>query len=122
MTKRMILADDIEDFRHSISRIITALISDVEVEQVENGKKAVEKARCNGAYSLIMLDHTMGEMSGLEALKIIREFDTQTPIIIFSTDDIKEEALKLGATDYLSKSEFIKGKIDMGQVLRKYFE
>lgn len=55
---------------------------------------------------ILLLDITMPELNGLELIKIIRETDKTTPIIILSAHSHKEylfEAIKLNLVDYLIK-------------------
>ena len=70
-----------------------------------NGREAVEIFRANRPC-MILMDIKMPVMNGLEATKIIRESNTEIPIIMqtayaFSSD--KENAMNAGATEVLVK-------------------
>ncbi|MEJ2364236.1 MAG: sigma 54-interacting transcriptional regulator [Deltaproteobacteria bacterium] len=75
------------------------------VEGVDDGSKAVEKAK-ERPFDLIVTDVRMAEMSGIEALKLIKEYNPAIPILImtaYSSVESAVEALKAGAYDYLTK-------------------
>ena len=75
------------------------------VEGVDDGSKAVEKAK-ERPFDLIVTDVRMAEMSGIEALKVIKEYNPAIPILImtaYSSVESAVEALKAGAYDYLTK-------------------
>lgn len=60
----------------------------------------------NKEYDLIILDYFLPDTDGLKISKIIREFDPKVPILIFTTNDSKEDVVKTldaGADDYLTK-------------------
>ena len=57
-------------------------------------------------YDLILMDVRMAEMSGIEALQLIREYNPSIPVLImtaYSSVETAVEALKKGAYDYLGK-------------------
>jgi two-component system response regulator HydG len=80
--------------------------------EADDGTKAVELVK-ERPYDLILMDVRMAEMSGIEALKQIKEYNPSIPILImtayssvmtaYSSVDSAVEALKAGAYDYLTK-------------------
>ena len=75
-----------------------------EVEGADDGSKAVEKAK-ERPFDLIVTDVRMAEMSGIEALKVIKQYNPAIPILImtaYSSVESAVEALKAGAYDYLT--------------------
>ncbi|WPU96565.1 response regulator [Mucilaginibacter sabulilitoris] len=81
----------------------------VNVEMVDNGRKAIEKLSAKN-YDLILMDTHMPEMNGYEAARIIRvefaEPKRSIPIISLSAssfDHEQEEALSAGMNDVLAK-------------------
>lgn len=74
------------------------------VEEAGNGREALEKLR-NALPDLIVLDVSMPEMDGFEALQHIREVST-VPVIMLTvrqSEADKIHGLDLGADDYLAK-------------------
>jgi CheY-like chemotaxis protein len=72
----------------------------------ENGKRAVDMLS-EGNYNLVFMDMQMPEMDGIEATQIIRNQAGYQPKIIAMTANAmkedKEECLKAGMDDFLSK-------------------
>ncbi|MCR5254489.1 MAG: response regulator [Acetatifactor sp.] len=94
----------------------------IKVEFAESGMEALEKIQ-EKHYDLILMDHMMPHMSGLEVFKRMKEMEhlcKTTPVIILTANALageKEEYLKLGFDDYLAKP--IKGK-ELEEMLFKY--
>ncbi len=109
MTKKVLLADDDESLRESLRANIQCDYPDVVIDCVENGRLLVEYAReerhRGGRYSLILTDHSMPEVNGLQAIKQIRAFDKEVPIYLVAAQpqEVLDNALSAGATGYVSK-------------------
>ena len=99
----LVAEDDDSNFK-----LIKAIIGKkCDIEWAKNGEEMVQlfqehQYRANA----ILMDIKMPLMNGLEATKIIRESNTESPIIMqtayaFSSD--KENAMKAGATEVLVK-------------------
>lgn len=76
-----------------------------EVLNAQSGKEAVEIVKKHKPR-IVLLDINMRGMSGIEALKKIREFDRDAVVIMVTgvkDDDIIKEALDAGASDYITK-------------------
>lgn len=74
-------------------------------EGVDDGAKAVQKVR-EAPYDIILMDVRMAVMSGIEALKKIKEYNPSIPILImtaYSSVESAVGAMKAGAYDYLTK-------------------
>jgi PAS domain S-box-containing protein len=77
----------------------------VEWKRVETRKELIQELDNN--WDIIISDYVLPGFSGPEAIKIIRERFELLPIIIVSGtvgEDIAVDTLKMGATDYLMKS------------------
>lgn len=75
------------------------------IYEADNGVEALNIYK-DKKPDILLLDITMPELNGLELIKIIRETDKTTPIIILSAHSHKEylfEAIKLNLVDYLIK-------------------
>jgi len=91
--------------------VLAKLLKDwnIDVDMVDNGRKALEKLR-NYHYDLILMDTHMPEMNGYEAAKSIRvDFDEpkrNIPILSLSAailDSEQSEAIAAGMNDVLAK-------------------
>lgn len=76
----------------------------------ENGREAVDRFR-EQAFDLILMDIQMPEMDGIEAVRIIREYEAgedmaRTPIIAATAHAFREDrekCMRAGMDDFLSK-------------------
>lgn len=92
-------------------KVIAAFLknSGVNLDFAENGKIALDKTK-QKKYDLILMDHMMPEMDGIEALHIIRQnkenINNATKIIVLTANAIagaEKEYLEEGFDGYLSK-------------------
>ncbi len=81
----------------------------------EHALRAMEPKSAQGsegaAPDIVLLDLNLPEMSGLEAMRWIREYLPETPIIVITQSDAESDvltAIKNGATGYLLKSSTVK--------------
>ena len=76
-----------------------------EVVACSGGRQAIAQIHARRA-SLVMVDLRMPDVGGLDVLRAIREADPQCQAVLmtgYASVDTAVEAIKLGATDYLSK-------------------
>ena len=92
-------------------KVLSAMLKnyDFQIDAVSSGKEAINQVYAQ-RYDLILMDHMMPEMDGMEATRIIRsecvETAKDTIIIALTANAIqgaREEYLKNGFDDYLSK-------------------
>ena len=97
---------------HEDTRFVTELMlehSGLEVTSVDNGKDCLKLAK-DQKFDLILMDHVMPGLSGVELCSDIRAFDKETPILFYSaraSDDDKQAATEAGADGYLSKPDHL---------------
>lgn len=100
----------VDDVRMNV-RVIQSLLkrTKIQIDTATSGKECLALAAEN-TYDLILLDHMMPEMDGVETFQKLREDTTglnyATPVIALTANAIagaKEEYKKLGFDDYLSK-------------------
>ncbi|HQU82997.1 MAG TPA: response regulator [Pyrinomonadaceae bacterium] len=99
---RIVIADDERPAREFL-KVILRDFEDVEiVGEAEDGAEAVEMIK-EKKPDLALLDLQMPEVSGLEAVKLLRK--NQMPIVAFVTafDEYAVQAFEVGAVDYLLK-------------------
>ncbi len=102
---RLLVVDDIEENRDILQRRLVR--RGYEVAVADSGDSALE-AIADGNFDLVLLDIMMPGMSGLETLERMRHTSSpgSLPVIMVSAKSESEdvvEALKLGASDYISK-------------------
>ncbi len=89
-----------------------SLNPDYVVEKFENGKECLNNLYKNP--SVISLDYSLPDMSGLEVLKKVKEHNVDIPVIIVSGQEDVSTAvnlLKEGAYDYFVKDDETKDRI-----------
>jgi CheY-like chemotaxis protein len=93
----------------------------VNSESVLSGFEAIEKVKSGTKYDLILLDDMMPVISGSETLVKLKEMPTfEIPVVALTANAItgmKEEYLKKGFNDYLSKPI---EKDELNRVMKKY--
>ena len=101
--KKVLVVED-----NKINQLITCKIlhkHEIITDVANNGEIAVEKSHTN-KYDLILMDIHMPGISGVEASKQIRKFDTKTPIIALTAvtlSDHIEEFYANGINDVIPK-------------------
>ncbi|MGB0851397.1 MAG: response regulator, partial [Bacteroidia bacterium] len=76
-----------------------------DVTTVTNGLDATEKVK-EDHFDLVFLDENMPGISGLEALRIIKELESNIPVVMITKseeDHIMEDAIGSKIADYLIK-------------------
>lgn len=89
----------IEEFCATIDLNITNFTSPL--------KSLIYLKKNHNNIDIIFIDYMMPELNGIELIKEFRKFNTDTPIIMITilvdNHTVKVEALKAGATDFLTK-------------------
>jgi two-component system, response regulator YesN len=121
MTLQILIVDDdtvlLDWYVESLSdayRIVTA----------ETGRVAIERVKRGSDIELAIIDYRLTDMSGVEAMKEIKDVAPSVPVIIvtgYGDEDVAVEAFRSGARDYLKKPFSISelsAKIDFYLALR----
>ncbi|MDY4428046.1 MAG: response regulator [Lachnospiraceae bacterium] len=104
MAKNILICDDAAFMRMMIKDILTKNGYNVAGE-AENGVKAVEKYN-ELKPDLVLMDITMPEMDGIQALKKIKEADGSALVIMCSAmgqQAMVIESIQAGAKDFIVK-------------------
>jgi two-component system chemotaxis response regulator CheY len=104
MAKNILIVDDAAFMRMMIKDILTKNGYNV-VGEAENGKIAVDKYN-EVKPDLVLMDITMPEMDGIQALKAIKGTDSNATIIMCSAmgqQAMVIEAIQSGAKDFIVK-------------------
>lgn len=100
---RVLLAEDGIDIQALYERILTYEGADVEV--VENGEEAI-RAATSQRFDIILMDHRMPILDGLQATTRLRALGYASPILALTANATKEEreaSLAAGCNDFLCK-------------------
>ena len=104
MAKKILIVDDAAFMRMMIKNIVAKAGYEV-VGEAENGAQAVEMYK-ELKSDLVIMDITMPEMNGIQAVKAIKEIDPNANIIMCSAmgqQAMVMEAIQAGAKDFIVK-------------------
>ena len=104
MAKNILISDDAAFMRMMIKDILTKNGYNV-VGEAENGAKAVEKYN-ELKPDLVLMDITLPDMDGIQALKKIKENDSSALVIMCSAmgqQAMVIESIQAGAKDFIVK-------------------
>ena len=99
----VLVVDDEEQVRTFLGELLGS--SGYQVRCASSGSQALEMLS-GGSFDVVLMDVMMSEMSGLEVLRRYRASGGNAPVIVLSAlsgADDAMRAMKLGASDYLSK-------------------
>ncbi|HZI09896.1 MAG TPA: sigma-54 dependent transcriptional regulator [Myxococcus sp.] len=99
----VLVVDDEESVRTFLSELLGS--AGYQVRCAASGSQALEMLS-GGSFDAVLLDVVMPEMSGLEVLRRYRGAGGSAPVIVLSAlagADDAVRAMKMGASDYLSK-------------------
>jgi two-component system, chemotaxis family, protein-glutamate methylesterase/glutaminase len=104
---RVLVVDDSVVIRRMLTEILSSDPAIDVAGTASNGKLAIQKLT-QIQPDVVVMDVEMPEMTGLEALPLIRKSHPRLPVIMFSTLTTRGgaatlDALALGATDYVAK-------------------
>ncbi|MFO7750894.1 MAG: sigma-54 dependent transcriptional regulator [Desulfobacteraceae bacterium] len=122
MQKKILVVDD--DTAHAT--MLETLISDwgYGIHLADDGDTGVALVKAR-PFDLVLMDMKMVKMSGMDALRLITEYNPSLPVIMmtaYSSVDTAVEALKSGAYDYLTKPlDFDKLKLTIERTMESIF-
>ncbi|HEX9508048.1 MAG TPA: response regulator, partial [Myxococcales bacterium] len=99
----VLVVDDEESVRTYVAELLGS--AGYQVRTAQSGSQALEMLADN-SFDAVLLDVMMPGMTGLEVLRRYRAANGSSPVIVLSAlagagDAVR--AMKMGATDYLSK-------------------
>ncbi len=103
MNPRILVVDDTPLTRESLAQILQA--DGLEVETVAEPRAALERLR-SGQFQLLLTDHRMPVMSGIELLGVVRAEKIPCGVIILTghgDPQLALECMKAGADDFVAK-------------------
>lgn len=111
---RVLVVDDHELFRQGVSTIIKLHPAIEVVGEAGDGQTAIDLYKMHRP-DVVIMDIHMPIMSGLEATRIMRDFDPVARILILTVSDTEDalfEAVKSGASGYVLKNASPQSVID----------
>jgi DNA-binding response OmpR family regulator len=101
--KKILIVDDDKELRANLSEVMTG--AGYQTQEAASGGEAVEKATAED-FDMVLLDLIMPKMSGSDVLVELRRVSPRSRVIMitaFATIDNAVDAIKRGASDYVSK-------------------
>ena len=102
-TPTVLIVDDDATVRHSYRAALRAV--DCRTDSATNGEQALSAMRMR-PYDVVLLDLRMPGMDGIGVLKKMKQSWPESEVVIitgYPSVDSAKEAVRLGASDYLSK-------------------
>ena len=101
--KKVLIVDDEKEFRTYLAEALAG--AGYETQAAASGREAVDLA-ADGDFDVVLLDLIMPKMSGSDVLVELRRVSPRSRVIMitaFASIENAVDAIKRGATDYLSK-------------------
>ncbi len=101
---KFLIVDDSLFARRNIAKVVES-IGGIVAGEASNGKEAIAKYQ-ELKPDLVLMDVSMPEMEGLEALGKIKAHDKAAKVVMVSSlgfEDLVKKAIALGAEHYISK-------------------
>jgi len=101
--KKILIVDDDAEFRSHVIEVLKG--EGYQTDSAVSAKEALQKCEAQ-EYDVLLLDYMMPRKSGIDALLEIRKLRPRTKVIMitaFATIEKAVDAVKKGASDYLSK-------------------
>ena len=113
MSNKVMIVED----NYGFSRVLKDEIINSGYEAVctDNGVDAL-LLYLEGGINIVLMDVVMPKLSGIDTLRILNKIDPEAKVIIITgnpTDEMRNEALRLGAVDFLVKPFQVKSLIEI---------
>ena len=100
----LLIADDNREFRETLREFLEPRLL-LRIHEVESGEAAVEYS-LEFRIDIVLLDMHMHVMTGLEALRVLKDLNAGRPCILITsdaTDELRKDAAEADAFSVLSK-------------------
>lgn len=99
---RILLVEDEADVRQFFARALGFIVPDVEVVQAGDGREGFERFQ-EQHFDLVLSDHRMPNMTGVEMLLAIRAISSVPFLLITADRSVERAARDGGVTEMLAK-------------------
>lgn len=112
---RILVVDDENNIRLMIRLALQS--AGHQVQTASDGAEALEKWGDGAGFDLMLLDHRMPGMEGVDVLRALKTRDSNAKVILvtaFGTIELALDAMRAGATDFLRKpftTEVLRGAV-----------
>lgn len=121
MKPKIMIVDDFVDHANNLNEILIA--NNYNSQPVYSAEEALEKV-AKEKFQLILLDNKLPGMDGLEFVRVLRENEDDTPVIMYSAfgdSHQGSEAAKLGVHDFIPKGDDLEQLYDVIEsTIQKY--
>ena len=98
------ICDDCRDDAEKIRFALMDITQDLEMDIFSNGTELINSVKKGNKYSVLFQDVYLGEESGVEIVKTVKELSPDTQVIfVTSSQDHAIDAFRVQASDYLVK-------------------
>ena len=100
---KILVVDDQRNMRTTLAMMLRG--GGYEVDEAADGAQGRDKGAA-GAYDVVITDLRMGDFSGIEVLRAVKEAQPMTEVIVmtaYGTIESAVEAMRLGSFDYIQK-------------------
>lgn len=110
---RLLIVDDNKEHQQLMKDSIQESTKDIEIMFSDTGRDFLDKVSKN-IFDILLIDYSLSETNGLELLRNVTQREIDVPVIMitaFGNENIAVEAMKLGAYDYIVKSDAYLSKL-----------
>ncbi|MBN2373546.1 response regulator [bacterium] len=89
-------------------RELEKIYNSISIRHIENGEECIDSLKKDSNYDVVILDYSLPKLNGLEVMKQIKSMGLMMPVILVTghgDEKVAVEAMKLGACDYVIKTE-----------------
>jgi DNA-binding NarL/FixJ family response regulator len=104
---KVLLVDDHVLFREGLSMLLRSLMEGVEIFEAGSSREAMSQVESHSGMDLILMDIGLPDMSGIEAIGLMREKYPEIPVVALSSSEDKQTVLSAvdkGAMGFVPKS------------------
>ncbi len=105
MTLRVLVVDDHPGFRRALTSALS-MVDDIEVAGEAGGGIAATEQVLEVEPDLVIMDLTMPDLSGIDAMRRIHEQQPDLPVVILTAHadaGVEKEARRAGASGFVAK-------------------